>query len=109
MSTATKATGNGRIDVEVHRERVAGAVGLAVSELIGDTRDDRQTLMKRMVASYFLYKQDQLLIDDIARVMAKNDRWVRESRDYIERRISHYYAFRVYIDKEMATYALASS
>ncbi len=101
--------GKSGLDIDAYRARAAGAVGLVASELTGDNRDDRRVLMQRMVAAYFLYMQDQMLIPDIARVMARSDRWVRESRDYIERRIDHYYAFKVYIDREMATYALASS
>jgi len=41
--------------------------------------------------------------------MSKSEGWVRDSCDYVERRMNHYYPFKVYIDRTMASYALASA
>jgi len=51
-----------------------------------------------MVAAFLLFNSDQLLIADIAEIMNSRETWVREARDYIERRVRHYYAFQVYSD-----------
>jgi hypothetical protein len=100
--------GKAALDIDGYRERVAGAVGMAVSELVGSNRDDPRAAMLRMIAAYFLLQRDRLPVGDVARIMDRTESWVRESTAYIERRVSHYYAFRVYIEKTMATYALAS-
>jgi hypothetical protein len=109
VSTATKtAAGNGRIDVDGYRERVADAVGIAGGELSAQGRDDPQLVMSRMVAGYFLCARDRLLVVDIARIMNRNESNVRYAIDYVERRMDRYYAFKVYVEQTMATYALAS-
>ena len=68
-----------------YRVRVAGAVGLAVTDLIESNRDDPNVVMQWMVAAFLLFNHDQLLVADIADVMAKSESGVRDARDYIER------------------------
>ena len=104
-SSAMKAT---EVDIDVYRERVAGALGVGVSELVSSRRNEPRMLMTQMVAAHLLLQGDRLPIGDIARVMDKSEEWARDSTDYIERRVSRYYAFSVYIEKTMATY-LASA
>jgi hypothetical protein len=96
------------IDIDGYRERVSEAVGIAVSELSAQGRDNPQVVMLRMIAVYFLFARDHLLVVDIARIMNRNESYVRYATGYIERRMSRYYAFKVYIEQTMATYALAS-
>lgn len=105
---AGKAAPNRHIDIDGYRERVADAVGIAVSELTAQERDNARVVVLRMIATYFLFARDHLLVVDIARIMNRNESYVRYATDYIERRMSHYYAFKVYIEQNMATYALAS-
>jgi len=45
--------------------------------------------MQRMVAAFLLFNSDQLLIADIADIMNKRETWVRQARDYIDRRVRH--------------------
>lgn len=96
------------LDIDGIRARVAEGVGMAVSALIGPVRDDAHVILLRRVAAYFLYAHDHLAVGDIETVMDKGEHWVRYATGYIERRISHYYAFKAYVEQTMATYALAS-
>jgi hypothetical protein len=104
-----KGSGPLLLDVAGYRERIAGAVEMAVSELIAADRGDAKAVLNRMVAAYFLLQHDHLVLADIARIMDKTESWVRYSTDYINRRMRAYYAFKVYIDQTMATYAVSSS
>ena len=99
---------NGRIGVEAFRVRVADAVGLAVSELITSRTNDPRAALLRMVAGYFLQTQDKLSVGEIAKILEAPEQWVRDSINYVERRVAHYYAFRVYIEKAMDAYALTT-
>jgi cob(I)alamin adenosyltransferase len=109
MGQVMERTAASAIDVNGYRERVAGAVGLGVTELVGSNRNDPRAAMLRMVAAYLLLQGDRLAVGDVARIMDKSEQWVRDSTDYIERRMTGYHAFRIYIEKTIATYALASS
>jgi hypothetical protein len=97
-----------QLDVEGYRARVADAVGMAVVDLIGQSRQDPTIAVKRMIAAYFLFRRDHLVISDIETIMAKTESWVRYATDYIERRTDRSYAFRTHIEQEMAAYALAN-
>jgi hypothetical protein len=39
--------------------------------------------------------------------MNRTESWVRAATDYIERRMAHYYAFKIYVDQTGASYAKA--
>lgn len=97
------------VDVEGYRALVADAVGLAVVQLVGEATESPRVMMARSVAAYFLRERDHLVFPDIAIVMDKPERWVRYQVDYIKRRMDRYHAFRIYIEQEMASYAVASS
>lgn len=105
----TARTEAAKVDVEGYRARVADAVGVAIVELIGHGRDNPNVVMRRMVAAYFLFKRDHIIEAEVAMIMEKSESWVRYSTDYIERRMDRSYAFRTYVEQEMAAYAVASA
>jgi len=88
----SKDSGNGQTDIEGYRERVARAVGMEAGELIASRRDDPRAAMTKILAAFLLLRQDQLPVGEIAKIMDKPEQWVRDSTNYIERRIAHYYA-----------------
>lgn len=73
MSTATKAAGYGRLDIDAYRACVAGAVGIAASELTASRGDDQRLVLMRIVAAYFLLARDQMMPADIATLMEKGE------------------------------------
>jgi hypothetical protein len=107
-ATGTERAAESAINVDGYRERVAGAVGMALDELISSNRADPRANLLQMVAAYLLRDGGGLPVSEIARVMDKDESWVRSATDYIERRVYHYYAFKVHVEQTMATYALAS-
>jgi hypothetical protein len=94
-----------KLDVEGYRDMIAPVVGIGVDELTTTRRDDPRSAMLRMVAAYVLLRQDKLSLDSIAQIMGENESWARSSTDYVARRIGHYYAFKLYVDGMLETYA----
>ena len=93
------------IDIDGHRDMIASAVRIGMDELTTTKRDDPRGAMLRMVAAYVLLRQDKLSLDSIAQIMGENESWARSSTDYVARRIGHYYAFKLYVDGMLETYA----
>jgi hypothetical protein len=96
------------VDIDAYRELVAAAVGLDGVELIA-TRHERETPnrnapMLRQIATYLLFSRDRLSIGDIAQIMDQTESWVRSSKDYVERRIGNYAAFKFKVDWMMDKY-----
>ncbi len=90
------------VDIDAYRQLVADAVELDVIELVA-VRGEREgpnadAAMRRMIATYLLFSRDQLSVGDVARIMDQTESWVRYSRDYIERRIGNYVAFKRRVD-----------
>jgi uncharacterized protein (DUF2164 family) len=116
MSAVSKAAANGRIDIDAHREKVAGVVDLEVGELTSAEDNGWQSIgaaiqrgqaaersVRRHMAAYVLFRCDELPVRDIAEILQRTESQARFSIDWIARRVGSY-AFKQKVDRAMAAY-----
>ena len=104
------------VDIDGCRDRIASLVdemtairGSLFDKVMVTGRDDPRVAMLRMVAAHILLNQDKLSLDEIAQVLGETESWVCNSTHYVERRIGNYYAFKLYVDRMIETYARVCS